>query len=77
MSYRDEEFDKNTYSGGIWSGNDYIEVPEEMKNFINEIEQIYKKYNLVIIPQDGHGGLAICEYDEDGMVQLLEANKWY
>lgn len=48
-----------------------------MKNFINEIEQIYKKYNLVIIPQDGHGGLAICEYDEDGMVQLLEANKWY
>lgn len=40
-----------------------IETPKEVINFLNEIENICKKYNLSISHEDGHGGFIIEKYD--------------
>ena len=39
-----------------------IETPEEVINFLNEIDNICKKYNLSISHEDGHGGFIIEKY---------------
>lgn len=40
-----------------------IETPEEVINFLNEIDNICKKYNLSISHEDGHGAFIIERYD--------------
>lgn len=40
-----------------------IETPEEVINFLNEIDNICKKYNLSISHEDGHGAFIIEKYD--------------
>lgn len=40
-----------------------IETPEEVKNFLNEIDNICKKYNLSISHEDCHGAFIIERYD--------------
>ena len=57
--------------------NDDIEVPENIINFLNEITKIYKKYNLSLSHEDGHGSFIIEKYDEYN-IKLIENNdkKW-
>ena len=40
-----------------------IETPEEVINFLNEIDDICKKYNLSISHEDCHGAFIIERYD--------------
>ena len=40
-----------------------IETPEEVINFLNDIDNICKKYNLSISHEDGHGAFIIEKYD--------------
>lgn len=40
-----------------------IETPEEVINFLNEIDNICKKYNFSISHEDGHGAFIIERYD--------------
>lgn len=42
----------------------YIEVPENIIKFLNEITKIYKKYNLSLSHEDTHGSFIIEKYDE-------------
>ena len=42
----------------------YIEVPENIINFLNEITKIYKKYNLSLSHEDAQGSFIIEKYDE-------------
>lgn len=42
----------------------YIEVPENIIKFLNEITKIYKKYNLSLSHEDGQGSFIIENYDE-------------
>ena len=44
--------------------NDEIEVPENIIKFLNEITEIYKKYNLSISHEDCQGAFIIEKYDE-------------
>lgn len=40
-----------------------IETPKEVINFLNEIDNICKKYNFSISHEDGHGAFIIERYD--------------
>ena len=40
-----------------------IETPEEVINFLNEIDNICKKYNFSISHEDRHGAFIIERYD--------------
>lgn len=40
-----------------------IETPEEVINFLNEIDNISKKYNLSLSHEDSHGAFIIERYD--------------
>ena len=40
-----------------------IETPKEVIKFLNEIENICKKYNLSISHEDGEGAFIIEKYD--------------
>ena len=40
-----------------------IETPEEVINFLNEIDNICKKYDFSISHEDGHGAFIIERYD--------------
>ena len=41
-----------------------IEQPKEMKEFIDEIIKLMKKYNLSLSHEDSHGAFIIEKYDE-------------
>lgn len=49
---------------------DYIEVPEKIINFLNEITKIYKKYNLSLSHEDGNGSFIIENYYESNIIWL-------
>lgn len=49
-----------------------IETPEEVINFLNEIDNISKKYNLSISHEDGHGAFIIERYDNFNIRWLKE-----
>lgn len=49
---------------------DYIETPNNIKNFIKEIETICKKYNLSISHEDSHGAFIITKYDDTNIKWL-------
>ena len=40
-----------------------VKSPEEVENFLNEIDNICKKYNFSISHEDGQGGFIIEKYD--------------
>lgn len=50
--------------------NDYIETPENIINFLNEITKIYQKYNLSLSHEDEHGAFIIENYDEKNIKWL-------
>ena len=54
-----------------------IEQPDEMRDFINEVIELMKKYNLSISHEDSHGGFIIERYDEYNVEWFKDANKNY
>lgn len=52
-----------------------IEQPKEMKEFIDEIIKVMKKYNLSISHEDSHGGFIIEKYDDYNIKWLKDAMK--
>ena len=63
----------------IWDLNksEEIEQPKEMKEFIDEIIKVMKKYNLSISHEDSHGSFIIEKYEEYNIKWLKEAMKKY
>lgn len=41
-----------------------IKTPESVINFLNEIDNICKKYNFSISHEDSHGGFIIEKYED-------------
>jgi hypothetical protein len=62
-----------------WDGltRKFINTPKEMVNFINDIDEVCKKYGLSISHEDGHGAFIIEEYDEHNIKWLRDATKGY
>lgn len=58
-------------------GHRFIEMPDSMKKFIEDIISVYKKHNLSISHEDEHGAFIIDEYNEDNIGWLLSAYKRY
>lgn len=54
-----------------------INMPESMKNFIDDIDLVCKKHNLSISHEDWQGSFLIEEYDEGNIDWLLNARKCY
>lgn len=54
-----------------------IEQPKEMKEFIDEIIKVMKKYNLSISHEDGQGAFIIEKYDKNNIKWLKDAMKNY
>ena len=54
--------------------HEFIETPEKIVQFFNEIEAICKKYNLSISHEDGHGAFEIVPYEKYYMVWMREAS---
>jgi hypothetical protein len=53
----------------------HIKTPKKMIDFFNDIEEVYKKHNLSISHEDGHGAFIIEEYDEFNIQWLKRAQK--
>lgn len=62
-----------TYDSTIGDGGIYIDTPEIMMSFFDDIERVYKKYGLSI--EGSHAGFSIREYHEKDMEILREAIK--
>lgn len=58
-----------------WDDNKrkFVKTPEEIKDFLNEINTICEKYNLSISHEDGHGAFIIEKYDEQNIKWLNQA----
>lgn len=54
-----------------------IEQPKEMKNFINEVINVMKKYNFSISHEDTHGAFIIEKYEEYNIKWFKDAMKNY
>lgn len=52
----------------------FIETPSNVIEFFNELEIIYRKYNLSISHEDGHGAFIIEEYNDGNIDWLKNAN---
>lgn len=63
----------------IWDNNsrELIEMPEKMKNFLNEIKSICKKYDLSISHEDCFGSFIIENYNSENIEWLFKASKGY
>jgi len=57
--------------------NENIQTPTEIQNFLDDIIELCKKYNLSISHEDGHGCFLIEKYDEYNIEWLMYANKNY
>lgn len=54
-----------------------IDMPERMKNFLDEIHSVCKRHGLSISHEDGHGSFIIENYDERNIDWLFDAHKGY
>ncbi len=59
-----------------WSSKqrDFIETPQRVKAFFEEIEKVCQKHGLSISHEDGHGSFIINEFDKDDIEWLKGAN---
>lgn len=48
-------------------------MDEKIKNFLDDIVKVYKKYNLTLSHEDGHGAFIIDNYDEYNIKWLYDA----
>ena len=53
--------------------SEFIETPEKLIKFMQEIEALYKKYDLSIAHQDQGGGFIIEKYSDSNMEWLKDA----
>lgn len=60
-----------------YSITDFIETPQEMKEFFDEIDVVCKKYNLSISHEDGHGSFIVESYNKNNIDWLKGASKNY
>ena len=51
-----------------------VETPENIKEFLNEIEILCKRYNLSISHEDSHGAFQIEKYNELNIEWLKNAH---
>lgn len=51
----------------------FIEIPEKQIKFLQEIEEIYKKYDLSISHEDNHGFFKIEKFSQDNIYWLKAA----
>ena len=53
----------------MWDSNlgKYVTTPLEVKNFLDELEDLFEKYNLYIRHEDSNGGFILGNYDGEGM----------
>ena len=60
----------------IWSTVEQgdIEMPERVKDFYVEIEQVCKKYNLSISHEDCHGAFELEEFNPRNIEWLQDAH---
>ena len=60
----------------IWNNRkgDFIKYPEDMLNFLKDVEIVCKKHKMTISHEDGHGAFEIEGYDEFNLEWLAEAN---
>ena len=48
----------------------YVETPDKVVEFFNEIDSVCKKYGLSISHEDSQGAFKIEDYDKDNMLWL-------
>lgn len=65
MYKKEQVYDLATYK--------YIDPPKKMVNFLNEIQEICKKYNLSISHEDSQGAFIIERYFENNIEWLKDA----
>lgn len=60
----------------IWNDNinKMVPMPEKQLRFLNEIEEVCKKYDLSIAHEDSGGAFIIEEYDQYNLNWLNEAS---
>ena len=60
----------------VWSTVEQgdIELPEKVKSFYSEIEQVCMKYNFSISHEDGHGAFELEEFSHSNMEWLRNAH---
>ena len=66
----------------IWdydANGGYIEIdmPDRMKDFLDEIHSVCMKHGLSISHEDGHGAFIIEDYNERNIDWLFNASKCY
>lgn len=54
-----------------------VDMPDNMRKFLDDIHEVCKKHNLSISHEDGHGSFIIEEYDEWNIKWLFNASKHY
>ena len=52
-------------------------MPEDMKKFLEDIDEVCKKHNLSISHEDYMGAFLIEEYNKDNIEWLFNAKKHY
>lgn len=55
----------------------HVEMPDRMRKFLEEIDEVSRKHGLSISHEDGHGAFIVEEYDESNIDWLFEAYKGY
>lgn len=55
----------------------FVETPIEMINFLNELDNLCKKYDLSISHEDSHGAFIIERYDKNNISWIQDAMKRY
>ena len=63
----------------IWdeTKRDFIDTPDKMSSFFDDIEELCEKYNFSIAHEDYHGSFIIEEYSQYNMNWLRYASKNY
>jgi len=56
---------------------EYVETPDEMKNFFDEIEAVCRKHGLSIGHEDSNGGFEIHRFRQEDITWLRGASKSY
>ena len=54
-----------------------VEMPKEMKDFLNDVESVCKKYGLSISHEDYNGAFLIEKYSKENIEWLFGASKYY
>lgn len=61
---------------GTWNTRkgDFEETPEDIINFLKDIEDVCKKHNMSILHEDSQGGFEIDEFDKYNLEWLANAS---